>query len=115
MDLFSVIDSWLSPLPFVARAHDVFRCALATAGLVANGRHAPRGLRMTAGAGLAFTTTHRVVSRVHGLTMHAWAPAQTAASASRTKFDVLMLFVANRSNTGHTFQAYLANFAAWQP
>ena len=49
----------------MARTDDEFVSRLVTAGLAAFGRLAPGGNRVTATRGTAFTTTVRVINRVH--------------------------------------------------
>ena len=50
----------------------------------------------------AVTTTVWVISGVHNYTTNTRTETHATLAASRTDFDVLVLLVADNTNTGHT-------------
>ena len=87
----------------------VARTLIATR-LVTACRLSPRGHRMTSARGFTFTTTVRVIDRVHRDTADLRTPALPAAAACFTKRFVLVLGVADLSDGRHADDGDAANF-----
>jgi len=62
----------------------------------------------------AFTTTVRVIDRIHSHTAVGRTLAQPASFAGLTVSNVLVIEVADLADGRHTIEAELANFTAWQ-
>ncbi len=88
-------DRLMTLLLAAAADDELIRGRLLRPGLVALGRLAPRRHRVTAAGGLAFTTTERVVDRVHGHAAHVRTLAQPAAAAGLADRHVLVVEVAD--------------------
>src|SRR4051812_10740439 len=92
-------------------AHDDAVRLLVVAGALALGRLAPRGDRMTAARGLAFTTAERMVDRVHRDAAVMRLPAQPAHAAGLAVVDVLVVRVRDRADGGDALGAHHAQLA----
>src|SRR5690606_2703356 len=68
----------------LAATDDIGRRPLVLPGLVTLGRHTPGRRRVTTALAAAFTTTMRVINRVHGSTAHGRANALPALGAGLT-------------------------------
>src|SRR3546814_2900028 len=85
---------------------------LVVAGLVALGRHAPRGDRMrVALAGLGLTTTVRMVDRVHGRAADGRLDAAPAAGAGLAQLLEVVLDVADLADGGAALGRHPAHLA----
>src|SRR5262249_50965806 len=93
--------------------HDQVIGTLVVPGLLAQRRESPRRLRMVA-LDAAFTTTVRMVHRVHGHATNRGTNTAPARASSLAKSFVLMVEVANLANRSHALQRKLAYFAAGQ-
>jgi hypothetical protein len=105
----------------MASPYDKFSALLAAARLIAKRLLTPRSLwRCTVILATAdtvtstVTTTMRVVGSVHYNSTDSWAHALLAAAASLAELDVLVLFVADYTDTGSTINVNQTNFAARQ-
>src|SRR3989338_7749466 len=79
---------YIYPLNLKATTHDHAAGALVSACTEALGRYTPRADRMTPGSSLAFTTTMRVIYRVHHHTAHGRAdttPTHRTSLANRAQ------------------------------
>src|SRR3954452_21827264 len=84
------------------------------AGAVADGRHAPRRLRMVAQRRGALTAAVRMVDRVHGRASRLRAYAHVALAAGLADRDVLVVGVADRADGGPALGAHHAHLAGRQ-
>src|ERR1700733_4683014 len=75
---------------------------LVLAGLLALGRLAPRGDRMTATRGLALAAAVRMVDRVHGDAAHDRPMAEPAGAAGLADHGVLVVRVRHRTDGRQT-------------
>src|SRR5947209_1369968 len=91
----------LASLPGVTRADDELVRRLVRTSLAALGRLAPRGDRVAAARGLAFTTAVRVIDRVHGHAAHVGALALVAVAAGLAHDLVHVVGVRHRAHRGH--------------
>src|SRR5690606_38344629 len=82
----------------VPRADDELVRRLVGAGALALGRLAPRSNRMTATRGAAFTTTMRVVDRVHRDTANVRTLAQPAIAAGLADRGVRVIRIGHRTH-----------------
>src|SRR5574343_1531268 len=98
------------PLLFTAR-HDHGLCALVVAGAVAFGQVAPRIDRVTAFTSPTFTTTVRVVDRVHGGTTDGRTDAHPALDTGFTQLAQAVLFIGDFADGGAALDVDLADFA----
>src|SRR5262245_30703138 len=92
----------LLALALVARAHDELVGRLVGPRLLALGRLAPRGDRMTAARGAALAAAMRMVDRVHGDTAIVRALAEPALAASLAEVDVAVVGVRHGADGGKT-------------
>src|SRR5271168_1174728 len=97
-----------------AAADDEHIGPLIVTRLVATRRLTPRGDRMTAARGLTFTTTVRVVDRVHRDTAVGRANALPAVASRLTDGDVLVIRIANLADRRHALDQNLAGLAGGQ-
>src|SRR5690606_13553286 len=98
-----------------AVAHDELLRPLVLAGLVALGRHAPRGDRMrVALAGLRLTTTVRVVDGVHGRTADGRLHAAPALGTGLAELLEVVLDVADFTDGRAALGRNLAHLARTQ-
>src|SRR6185436_10866378 len=88
----------LLALALMTRAHDEFVGRLVGPGLLALGRLAPRGDRMTAAGCAAFAAAMRVVDRVHGDAAIVRTLAQPALAAGLAEIDVAVVRVGHRTH-----------------
>src|SRR5690606_32821253 len=95
----------------VARPQDVLVGRLVGAGLLALGRLAPRGNRVTAAGGAALAAAMRVVDRVHGDAAHGRADAQVTHAAGLAEVLVGMVGIRHRADGRHAFLAHQAQLA----
>src|SRR3546814_1201669 len=94
---------------------DLLLRPLVVAGLVALGRHAPRGDRMrVALAGLGLTTTVRMVDRVHGRAADGRLDAAPAAGAGLAQLLEVVLDVADLADGGAALGRHPAHLARTQ-
>src|SRR5690606_16205845 len=106
-------------LPYLAFAfaatddHPAARFA-AVAGFGALGALTPRRDRVAATGGFTFTTTVRVVDRVHDDTTHDRAFAQPAAAAGFADLGVHVVGVGDGTDGGHAGFVHQADFATGQ-
>ena len=85
------------------------------AGLVTQSRLTPRGDRAgTADRGLAFTTTVRVIARVHDGTANLRSPAHVALAAGLTDLLVGVVDVTDLTDGGHAVHRNVAHFGGGQ-
>src|SRR6266851_3801615 len=84
---------------------------LVVAGLVSAGRLAPWGNRVTSARGLTFSTTVRVIDRVHRDTAVGGANTLPAIAPGLADCDVLVVGVANLANGRHALDENLAGLA----
>src|SRR3546814_20546694 len=84
-----------------AAAQDHILRPLVVTGALALGILAPRGHRMTATRGTTFTTTMRLVDRVHRHTAAGRANAEPALAAGLSQLGVLVVRVGHRTDGGH--------------
>src|SRR5690554_1394320 len=94
--------------------HDELSRALVLAGLVTLRGHAPRRYRMTATGGTPFTTTMRVVDRVHGRTANRRTDTPPSISAGFTERAQRMLGIAHFADRGLTVSQYAAHLTGAQ-
>src|SRR5258708_15127154 len=87
---------------------------LVVAGLVSAGRLDPWGNRVTSARGLPFTTTVRVIDRVHRDTAVGGANTLPAIASGLADGDVLVVGVANLSDGRHALDEDLAGLARGQ-
>src|SRR5690606_953208 len=98
-----------------AVAHDELLRPLVLAGLVALGRHAPRGDRMrVALAGLGLATAVRMVDRVHGRAADGRLDAQPALGAGLAQLLQVVLDVADFTDGGAALGRHPAHLARTQ-
>src|SRR5690606_4521423 len=98
-----------------AVAHDELLRALVMAGLVALGRHAPRGDRMrVALAGLGLATAVRVVDRVHGRAADGRLDAAPALGACLAQLLQVVLGVADLADGGAALARHATHLARTQ-
>ncbi|PRD40246.1 UNVERIFIED_CONTAM: hypothetical protein NCL1_00859 [Trichonephila clavipes] len=98
----------------VARTDNVLVGLLVRAGAVALGAFAPRGDRVTTTRGPAFTTTMRVVDRVHCNAAHRRTYALVAHTTGFTEVLVRVVGVRHGANRRHAFLTHHAQFARGQ-
>src|SRR6218665_3717229 len=84
----------------MARTHDELVRGLVRTRALALGRLAPRGNRVTATGGAAFTTAVRVVDRVHDDAANVRTLAAPYGATSLTVVDVAMVGVRHGANGG---------------
>src|SRR5215510_4131085 len=110
-------EAWQIPLTnsVLTTLHDHVARALVGTRLEALGVLAPRAhrVRITL-AGLAFTTTVRVVDGVHGLAAHGRADAQPALRAGLAVHAQVVLVVGHLANRGAAVDVHLAALARLQ-
>src|SRR3984885_493962 len=97
-----------------APLHDEDIRPLVVAGLVSAGRLAPGGNRVTAARGLAFTTTMRVVDRVHRDTAVGGANTLPAVASGLTDGLIFVFGVAYLADGRHAVDEHFAGFAGGQ-
>src|SRR5690349_20575387 len=95
----------------VTAADDELVRRLVVAGARTLGRLAPRGDRVTAARGPAFTTAVRVVDRVLGDAAGQRALTHPAGAAGLAEVLVLVVGVRNRANRRHAVGAHIALLA----
>mmetsp|Transcript_10340 Transcript_10340/g.13500 ORF Transcript_10340/g.13500 Transcript_10340/m.13500 type:complete len:232 (+) Transcript_10340:1431-2126(+) len=99
----------------VARADDeLLRRFVFVAGALTFGRLTPWGHRVTTTGGTTFTTTVRVIDRVHNHTTHRRTLALVAHTAGFTKVLVGVVRVGHGTNGGHAFLTDEAQFTRGQ-
>src|SRR5215469_7349937 len=101
-------------LTLVTALDDHARRALVAAGAIALRRRAPRAHRIATCSRLAFTTTVRVIDRVHCNATHRRADAAPAVRASLTDLTEAVLFVADFTDRCAAFNVHAADFARTQ-
>ncbi|AOZ52930.1 hypothetical protein BKX93_16555 [Chromobacterium vaccinii] len=103
-------------LPFggIATAYDHVVGTLVATGTEALGRSAPRANRHAAFASAAFTTTVRVVDRVHRRTANGRANTAPTGSASLTQLAQGVLFVTHFTNGRTAIDVHQADLARAQ-
>src|SRR6185312_12187549 len=99
---------------FASPAHNELVCALVVARLVAARRLAPRGHRMTAAGGLAFTAAVWMVNRVHGHTAVYGTLAQPDIAARLADGNILVVHVTDLADRRHAINQDLAGLARRQ-
>src|SRR5690625_709237 len=99
----------------MARAQDVFRRGLVLPRPRALGRPTPGRDRMATTAGPAFTTTMRVIDRVHGDAANRRARAQQAHPSGLAEILVGIVGVRDRADCRHAFLADNTELARGQP
>jgi hypothetical protein len=111
----------LFPLGRVTASYDELTSTLATAGFVTQSLLTPRSLRggtvvltTTDTVTATVTTTMRVVGGIHDDTADSWADALVAIATGLTDLDVLVLLVADNSETSGAIFVHQAEFAARQ-
>src|ERR1700731_943820 len=97
-----------------AAADDEHIGPLVVTGLVATRRLSPRSNRVTTARGLTFTTTVRVVDRVHRDTAVGRANALPAVASRLADGDVLVIGVAHLADGRHALDQHLAGLAGGQ-
>src|SRR4029077_5647210 len=90
---------------------DLLVRTLVPAGLLAQRRESPRRLRVIA-LDLAFSSTVRMIHRIHGHAAHGGLDAAPPRASSLAERFVFMVEVANLANRGHAIDGKLAHFAA---
>src|SRR5690606_38906077 len=96
-------------------ADDELLGALVLARIVTLGRDTPRGDRMRVTlAGLRFTTTVRVVNRVHGSTTNGRADTAPALRASLAQLFQVVFVVADFTDGGAALDRHLTHFTRAQ-
>src|ERR1700754_4741994 len=101
-------------LTLVTALDDHARRALVAAGAITLSRRAPRAHRIATCSRLAFTTTVRVIDRVHCNATHRRADTAPAVRASLTDLTEAVLFVANFTNRRAAFNVNAADFTRAQ-
>src|SRR6516225_3489075 len=101
-------------LTLVTALDDHARRALVAASAIALRRRAPRAHRIATCSRLAFTTTVRVIDRVHCNTTHRRADTAPAVCASLTNLTEAMLFVAHFTDRRAALNVNAADFARTQ-
>src|ERR1700722_11219013 len=101
-------------LALVTALNDHRRRALVAAGAITLGRGSPRADRIATCCRLTFTTTVRVIDRVHCNATHRRADTAPAICASLTDLTEAMLFVANFTNRRAALDVHTANFTRTQ-
>ncbi|KMN82206.1 hypothetical protein VK98_08855 [Chromobacterium sp. LK11] len=103
-------------LPFfgIATAYDHIVGTLVATGTEALSRSAPRANRHAAFASTAFTTTVRVVNRVHGNATNGRTDTAPASSASLAQLAQGVLFITHFTNSRSAINVHQANFARTQ-
>jgi hypothetical protein len=69
---------------------------------------------MTSTLGFAFTTTVRVVDRIHCRTANVWTPALPTVPSSLANANCIVLGISHLANRRSTLTRYAANFATRQ-
>src|SRR6478735_5635405 len=87
---------------------------LGPSGAVAHGGLAPRGLRRHPGRGLAFTSTVRMVARVHDDPTDLRALAEMPGAAGLAEVLVLVIEVADLADGGHAAHRHAAHLTRRQ-
>src|ERR1700722_5324851 len=103
-----------SVLPAFRAADDEIIRTFVITCLVTLGRLTPRRDRMTASGGTAFTTTMRVVDRVHRRTAVMRLAAHPTAATGLADLLVLVVGVRHRADRRHAFGAHHAQLAGHQ-
>src|ERR1700754_2739864 len=98
----------------MTRTDDELVRRLVRTSLAALGRHAPRGDRVTAARGLAFTAAVRVVDRVHGDTADVRPAALVPVAAGLAHDLVHVVGVRHRAHRGHAGVEHHAQLAGVQ-
>src|ERR1700742_5148850 len=101
-------------LTLVTALDDHARRALVAAGAITLSRRAPRAHRIATCSRLTFTTTVRVIDRVHCNATHRRADTAPAIRASLTDLTEAMLFVAHFTNRRAALDVHTANFTRTQ-
>src|SRR5512135_1005122 len=94
----------------VTTANDHVRSPLVATGAVALGRGTPRAHRMTASGGLTFTTTVRVIHRVHNHATNRRADTAPAVGTGLADGAQVVLGVADFTNGGAAIDVHLTDF-----
>src|SRR5574343_389899 len=102
------------PLTLMTALNDHAVRALIAAGTVTLGGLTPRVDRYTTFAGATFTTTMRVIDRVHGDTTHRRANTTPALSPRLADLAQVVFLVAHFANRGAAFDVHTANLAGAQ-
>jgi len=105
-----VNESFTYPL-LLATRHDHDLRALVVTGTVALGQITPRIDCMTAFTGLAFTTTVRVVNRVHHHTTDGWADTHPTLHTGLAQLAQAVFFVGHLTDGRAAVDVNLADFA----
>src|SRR5664279_5048412 len=85
-----------------------------TTSTVSKSQLTPWSFRRTANTvRTTVTTTMRVIDSVHGNTTNRWTNTFTAITTGRTDFDVLVLDVADDTDSCVRFHAETTNFTRW--
>src|SRR5262249_61632662 len=89
--------------------------ALAAAGLLAHGRAAPLGLRLTTDGRLAFATPMWMIARVHGRAANGRPNTHVPGAAGFPDAQRSVLRVTDLSQSSHTFDVHQPDLARRQP
>src|SRR5690606_40497382 len=100
-------------LALATRNNHIVR-ALVSTGAVALGRRTPRADGLTTLAGAAFTTTVRVIDRVHCHAANGRANTTPAHCTGLTDFAQAVLFVADFTNGGAAVDVHTTDFTGAQ-
>src|SRR6202034_2644482 len=101
-------------LALIPARHDKHIGPLVITSLIATSRLTPRRHWMTSARGLTFTTTVRVIDRVHRNAAVGWANALPPVASSLTNRDILVIGIANLANGRHALHEHLARLARGQ-
>src|SRR6266851_313000 len=91
--------------------NDLLVGTLVPAGLLAQRRESPGGLRVIA-LDLAFSSAVRMIHRVHGHAAHSGLNAAPPRASGLAESFILMVEVAHLANRGHAIDGKLAHFSA---
>jgi hypothetical protein len=97
----------------MSRADNEFICAFSAPSLKTKCGLSPRTLRIVAFA-FAFSTAHWVVGGVHGYTAYTRTPSLAASAAGAAQFNILVLRVTYRTNSGLALHVDASNFSTRQ-
>src|SRR3954469_20319836 len=114
MLLFPLRRSSGEQLTLAAAVHDHIVSTLVVARLVSTGRLSPRRDRMASARGLTFTTTVRMVDRVHDHATVGRADAHPARASRLADADVLVIKIADLTDGRHAVDQNFARLARRQ-
>src|SRR5580698_9349855 len=97
-----------------AAVDDKYVRPLVVAGLISAGRLAPWGNRVTSARGLTFTTTVRVIDRIHRDAAVGGTNSLPAVASGLADGDVLVVSVADLADGRHALDEHLAGLARRQ-